>query len=388
MKLTAEQFKEFKGLLEDTMSKYATDEEVTGLSKKLEELEQKFVEMLPSSRDTGRIPITKGSHGVGKEIYWSSKDEAEGFMALMQGIFKNDQEMLKDNTVGVDTEGGYLAAPDFRAVLIRLIENFGVVRRMSTIIPMRGNTLEMPRLSENVMVYWPDEGKPITESEAVFGNITIAAKKLAALVPVTSELFEDSSIAIANLYATLFAEAFAKEEDRVFLTGDAAGGDPFDGVLNTEETTTFSLASGNTSIGDLTAKDLLDMTDQVSMAALDGAWYTLHRSVLNHIRSLTATDGQFIWQRPTEAAPGTIWGYPYQLTDQMPKFVSSATPATKYITFGNWRHFYMGNRRGLSVASSQHIGFKSDRIYLRALQRVGGVFAIPEAFCNLATAAS
>lgn len=386
MNLNPEQFKELKTFIEDRMTSFASDEEVKAVGSKISELEQQFLELLPQAKKEDKMPIIKTPYGD-RQVFWDNEKQCVNFMNLMEGTFKNAQETIKDQTEGVDTEGGFLVAADYRAVLIRLIESYGVLRRVTTSIPMGSNQLVMPRLTGGVQVYWPDEGQDITEGAATFGNVTLTAKKMASLIPVSSELFEDSSIALANLFATLFGESMAQEEDRVGFAGNTTANDPFDGVLNDTNVNTLVMASTNDAFSDLTAKNLLDMQDELPSGALAGAVYLMHRSVFNHVRSLTDSTGNFIWQAPTLGAPGTIWGYPYELSESMPAMSASAL-STPFITLGNWSHFYIGNRRNLSIASSQHIGFKSDRIYLRALQRIAMAIAIPTGFVNLVTAAS
>lgn len=386
-------FETLKSFLEDSLSKYAPDEAVKALSEKIQDLEQKYLEALPAALENGHgIPITSNTH-------WKTEKTAHDFIDFIGHVFKKDAEAIKaGQSEGIDTEGGFLVAPDFRSTLIRLIEEFGVVRRAATVIPMRSNTLDLPKLTSGVSAFWIDEGKPITESAAAFGNVTLTAKKLAALVPVTGELFEDSSIPMANLLATLFAEAFAEEEDRTALAGNRATGDPFDGVLHASGVGNYdmggSTTSGATAFTDMTAEDLLSLTDQVPTASLNGSVFILHRTILNVLRKIRAdavsasdSAGAFLFQEPTATAPGTIWGWPYVLTDRMPNINDTAV-STPFVAFGNWRHFYIGDRRSFTIATSQHVGFKSDQIFIRATQRLAQRFAIPAAFAKLTTAAS
>ena len=382
-------FQELQKFLEDELTKFASDDEVKEISTKIEEMERKFIESL-SKLDNGsdQVPIING-------VNWRSEKQAHDFCKVLHATLLDKKDVMKDLSEGVDTEGGFLVAPDFRSTLIRLMETFGTVRNRSTVIPMRSNALELPKLTSGITVYWPDESATITESQPAFGNVTLTAKKLAALVPVTGELLEDSSIAIANLISSLFAEAFAEEEDRVSLTGDRTGaGDPFNGILYAsgvgETYQGGSSTSTQTSINDMTADDLLNLTDNIPTPALAGSVFVMHRTVLNVARKLKsefAQGGDYIFQAPTAVAPGTIWGWPYVLSDVMPSINDDAVDLP-HVIFGNFRHYYIGDRRRMTVASSQHVGFKEDRVFIRALQRIAFRIAIPAAFARLRTAAS
>ena len=211
---------------------------------------------------------------------------------------------------------------------------------------------------------------------------------MAALIPASSELVEDSSIAIANLLATITAEAFALEEDRVGLAGDVSGAsDPFDGILYDSGVTSLAMASGDTLFTNLDADDMLDLSGQVTTAGTVGAGFLMHRTIFDIVRKLKDTQDNYIFNPPNGITPATIWGYPYQLSDVMPAVGDTAVD-TPFIIFGNLKHLYLGDRKSMSVASSQHVGFANDQIYYRFIERIAVKIAIGSAFAVLKTAAS
>ncbi len=320
------------------------------------------------------------------DLGFTTLGEAKDFMEYARCIFTADPA-AKDLSEGIDPDGGFLVPGEFRPTLVRLVEAFGVVRPLATVIPMNRQELTLPKLTTGVLVFWVDEGKTIPQTQPKFGEVRLVAKKLAALVPVTSELLEDSSIAIANLLATLFAEAIAEEEDRVALTADPTSvpGDPFLGVLHNPDVITTVQAGGDDSFGDLDADYLADMSASLPASAMRGARWFMHRTVFNIVRKLKTVDGAYIFQQPAGAQPGTIWEIPYSLVDVMPSIVESA-PDVPYVILGNMRHLYIGDRRQMSMAQSQHVGFAQDKIFLRVLQRQAMEVAVGNACSVLRTA--
>lgn len=321
---------------------------------------------------------------------FQDNETAGKFVDFAKAAFfkQEDAVVVKDLSEGVDEDGGFLVPEEFRATLIRLIETFGVARRWATTIPMARQELTLPRLTGTVTVYWVGEGRTIPNTQPKFGELRLVAKKLAALVPVTGELLEDSTIAIANLLATLFAEQIAAEEDRVAFQGDAvADGDPFTGVLNQPGVVQVVLAATNTAFTDVDADDLADATAALRQSAQSGARWWMHRTIWNIIRKIRTSDGEYIVQQPTGPAPATIWGFPAVLVEQMPQVTDSAAD-TPFIVFGNLMHYYIGDRRRMSMAQSQHVGFAQDKVFLRALERIAMQTAIPDAFSVIRTAAS
>ena len=371
-------WEEFRKKLEDFMADQGQKGEIiTKLSNKVKELETQFLQLLPTAKGT-EVPIIPG-------VSWPSEKSAHDFALMMKHVFLKDSDTLKQMTEGVDADGGHLVPTEFRATLVRLIETFGMIRRRATIIPMNREELYLPKLTSGVTVYWPGEASAITPSKPGFDRVTLTAKKMAALVPVSGELLEDSAIAIGNLLATLFAEAMAAEEDRVGLVGSTSGGDPFDGIM--EDSTVQEVTMAGTTFASMTADDLLDLTGAVASSAMAGSGFVMHRTVFDTIRKLKDTNGGYIYAQPSAGQPGTIWGFPYELNDTMPALTDTAVD-TSFVIFGNFRHLYFGDRRTMSVAQSIHAGFTEDITYIRAIQRLAMAVAIGTAFAKLTTAAA
>jgi HK97 family phage major capsid protein len=378
-----EAMKKFEDLLTDALGKFSEQGASLDELKTAVEHIERTVTLMKSRQD--ELAINRESNRPG----FSDAETAGKFCEFAHAALTKDMNaaVIKDLNEGTDEDGGFLVPEEFRPTLIRLVEVFGVARQWATIIPMARHEMVFPRLTGNVQVFWINEGKPINQVQPKFGELRLVAKKLAALVPVTGELLEDSTIAIANLLATLFAEQIAAEEDRVAFRGDAVGlGDPFTGVLNQPGVVQVPLGAGDTSFNDVDADDLADATAALRSSAQSGARWWMHRTVWNIIRKIKTVDGEYIVQMPTGPMPAMLWGFPLTLVEQMPGITEDASD-TPFIIFGNLSHLYIGDRRRMTMAQSQHVGFTSDKIFLRVIQREAIQVAIPDAFAVIRTAA-
>jgi len=382
------QFEEFSTSLKDALTLFRTQSDELGTLKQLvHDMQVKTLAV-----------ATNMSYNQKTTYGFVDPAEAKKFLGFVKGVFLRDPS-VKDMTEGTDSEGGFLVPTEWRATLIQLLETYGVARQGCTVIPMSREELVMPKLTSGVQVYWIGEGKTITETQPSFGELKMVAKKMAALVPMTSELLSDTAIAIANLLLTLFAQAIAKEEDRLVFSGNVSGAsDPFNGIMYDGDVTNMSMASGATGFANIDADFLADVVASVSPATSGGAKWYMHRTVFNVMRKLqtqfwksdltsSKDTGDYIYSQPQGTDPGTIWGYPYTLVETMPAITASAV-STPFIVFGNLAHYYIADRQQMSIARSEHVGFAQDKIYLRIIQREAMAAAVAEAFTVVKTAAS
>jgi HK97 family phage major capsid protein len=82
----------------------------------------------------------------------------------------------------------------------------------------------------------------------------------------------------------LFAQAIAKEEDRIVFTGNVNVSDPFNGVLYDPGVRTYTLPSGKTAFTDITVDQLADITSMQTNTLSEGAKFYMHRTMFNILR--------------------------------------------------------------------------------------------------------
>lgn len=325
-----------------------------------------------------------------KELYqWDNEAQAKRFVEFSRELFPNaTKTTITTVQSSTDADGGYTIPEEFRNVLIRLIDTYGQVRGAATLFPMSTDTVKLPELTSGLAVRWPGEATTIVESKAAFTIQTLSVKKMAVLGGASSELLEDSNLDVANLLATLAAEAIAKEEDRVGLIGSTGAGDAYNGVLNVAGTTALTLAAGKTAFDDFTADDCLDLIRVTPVQGLTDAAFWMHRSILDVARKLKTTSGEYIYNQPANGAPPTLWGYPVRLHELMPNIVTAVQAGVPFMFFGNMKRMYFCDRRRLTAAVSAHHAFAEDMMFYRWTERIGYHFPLPTLFSKMVTAAA
>jgi HK97 family phage major capsid protein len=212
-------------------------------------------------------------------------------------------------------------------------------------------------------------------------------------------LIEDSEIDLTAFIAERVAEGMAEKEDDAFFNGDGtATYASFTGLLNVAGVNEVTM-SGAT-FASMDADDLIDMVDATPAGALRNAKFYMHRSIMSIVRKLKDSQGQYIYQRPSEGGPATIWGYPVVLVEVMPTSADTDDD-TSFVLFGDLKKAaVMGVKGGVraemftsgivrNVANNADINLiTSDRKAVRFIERVGYTSTLENAATKLTTAAA
>lgn len=397
----ADVLKDGEGVTEDevkAMIGSLVDEKTDARSKAFEEKLDKLSDAMVAKFAAGiRDNRAKAIPAAKKDE--KADDKTRKFLkALMTGD-RAAAKALSTSTSGDspdDSQAGVTIPPELLAEVLRIKETqFGLARREFRYLPFSGpgNSRTIPALGTSVSVFWTGEGEKKKSTQPKFSLVTQTLKKLAAIVPMTEEILEDSAINLTALVAELFAEATAKEEDIQFFAGVGA---PWTGILNNGEVNKVVQASG--SVDQITADDLLDMIDATPTDALNGAKFYMHRTVFSKIRKIKGEDGHYIVQSPVAGQPGTIWNYPYELSDAFPAAADVET-GDQYVLFANLRQAAIfGDKQQLRVKMLDQATItdtddetvinlaEQDMVALRVVERVGYVLALPKAVTALEAA--
>lgn len=322
--------------------------------------------------------------------------------SFMKALFAGDHTTLKalSTSTGDTPKAGYTIPTELMNEVLRVAaDQYGLARKDMRYLPFSGpgNSRTIPALGTSVSVYWTDEGEKKTSTEPGFALVTQTLKKLAAIVPFTDEILEDSQINLTQLVSELFAEAVAKEEDLQFFNGN---GSVWTGILNNTNVNIENLAG--TDPAAVTVEDLQAVIDATPSGALSGAKWYMHRTVLSKLRLLRENNdgtGAFIFTPASQGNPSQILGYPVELSEAFPAATVTGTDKP-FIMFGNLKQAAIfGDKRQLQVKvlteasitdtdGSTAINLaEQDMTAIRVVERVGYVLALPKAVTVLKTQA-
>lgn len=300
----------------------------------------------------------------------------ESFIALRKKDFSKIAELnQRAVSQGTPSEGGVLVPTTVAAEILRLIPDYSLYPRLARNFPMPASgNVDIGALIGKMHAYWVGEQAAITDSFPTFDKITLNAKKLGAYIPVPLELLEDAVIDFGQLIADLIRECMGLEIDRVGIAGDLNAGDPFNGLLHSPNINVLVQTGANSdSMAGADFDKCIDMQTVVPEGAETDNSYLLSPSLFNWLRKEKDGHGDYIYQKPGEGTPATIWNRPFNLTRRMPAFNSASNPGARTILYGNWKQWaFYGTRHQLDIATSDAAGeaFRNVQIVTRGITRV------------------
>lgn len=299
-------------------------------------------------------------------------------MADLREFYASKANPLQEGTA---SEGGYLVPDEFAWDMVGLARGKTFALQACTVIPMNSDQLYLPKEATLAAVAWTDEETAATEGSPTFGQVSLTAKKLDGLATVSNELLQDSGIDITGLLSEQFGYAVSAELDNQVLNGT---GSPCSGTLTSAVGADVKLSSGNTNFSAITADDLSNAIYQLEGGYLADAQFIVNRIGLHYIRTLKDSNNAYVFAKPGNGVPGTIWEHPYFMSH---KITNTSAAETAFISFGNYRYFYIGRRLGVTGIDVDPYGkFAENQTRFRIVTRWGLAMGNSSAFARILTA--
>ncbi|MBX3267176.1 MAG: phage major capsid protein [Acidobacteria bacterium] len=281
-------------------------------------------------------------------------------------------------TEGINEKGGYLVPEEFGLDIAELIERYGVFRQHAHIVPMASDRRTDPLLKDELESQFVGEMEEGDDTDLDFGQIGYTAKKHMILVPMSSEVSEDSAISIGDQIANAAAKAFAKKEDQCGFNGDATS--TYGGITGIREALKsidaspaniagLQVGSGN-AYSELTLTDFEGVVGRLPDYADMGnaKWFVSRRFYFNVMVKLLLASGNGVTATEIEDARNRKFlGYPVVFSQVMP---STEANSQVCAIFGDLSlGARLGDRRMFTTAIDDSILFRKDALLFRATAR-------------------
>jgi HK97 family phage major capsid protein len=290
------------------------------------------------------------------------------------GIDQRLQRRIKSSAAseGVNADGGYAVPVEFSQNVFNDILGEDSLFNRCFLIPMTSSSIKLPALnyttqgSFGVTAYWTGEGTTITTSKPAYRQPQLNLNKLAALVPVTSELLEDG-IAIEPIITKLAADAITFTLNDAIINGDGASKPT--GIVGHASVVAVPKETGQAA-ATVVAENVVKMRSRFIGNPANGV-FLIHRDVEPEL--LTMQDGAGRW---LYFAPGSFADMPNGKllgAEVQPLSNCQALGTTGDIIYADMKQYALGYKStGPSQAMSLHLYFNTDELAYRWTFRVDG----------------
>lgn len=290
---------------------------------------------------------------------------------------ENGIMLQRAQSEGVNSAGGVLVPEEFSTEIIILRDQYGMFRRLCTVIPMGRDTMNTPRRTGGLTAYPVGEGAGITQSQAGWDNVKLTANKWGVLTLMSSELDEDAAVNIGDILVGEMAYAFAIAEDATGFSGDGSGN--YHGTRGFLQLFTDGVGALAGAVNAAAGHDTFPEVDATDLSTLMGAlpqyaylmgtpaftcsqlvWATVFQRIIQSAGGISKDDmtGKVIHQ---------YLGFPVEISPAMPTTAANGKPMILFGDIGLAASF--GNRRGMAVARSTEYKFAEDQIAIKATER-------------------
>lgn len=307
--------------------------------------------------DKGKVPAAPAAKAEPGQVFArvvysmaASGMDQKAAANFAEGIWGTETGQIVANMEqATNVKGGFLVDTIYSADFIGLLRPRVVVRQLGArSVPMPEGNLTMRKKTAGSTASYVGERVPAPTTGVQVGTINMAAKRLAALVPITNQLIRRASLGVELMVRDDLVESVAVKEDQQFLRGVGSASAPA-GLRN--------LIVGGNIIASNATINLTNVTSdlgRIRLAVLNAnipmtscGWIMSHRTkmFLENVR-----DGNGNLAFPS-VAQGTLFGYPIGVTTSVPDNLGGGGDESE-IYFGDFAQFLIGDTLNVAIAAS------------------------------------
>jgi len=295
-----------------------------------------------------------------------------GIESAKQWCLANDIVLERAASETNNAAGGFTVPGEIGESLEARLDQYGFFRKFAYQSRMRSDSKSHPIRVGGATVYNPGENNQITAADLIFGAVQLQAKKMVALIQVSSDLEEDA-VEFGAQAEEEFARAMAKREDELGFLGTGISTDfGITGIATLladgAHAGGVDAASGHDTFAEIDLGDLTTLVSKLAPRALPGAaWYCSQvADALVFCRLASSAGGIQVVNNER-----TFLGRPIRTTPALPTTTGDLSDAAMLL-FGDLRlAAALGTRREPTIArSALGSSLNTDSVLFRATQRV------------------
>lgn len=250
-------------------------------------------------------------------------------------------------------DGGFIIPPSYSQELIELLYNATAVRKLGAVtIPMPTGSITIPKVTTGVTASYVGEITSPNATAQKLGSIALTYKKLRVTVPISNDLLRFSSPSADSMVRNDILNGWKVKEDATFLRG--AGG-----VFSPKgmrylaaaanifgANATVNLANVTTDLGLMILK-----LENANIPFIKPGWIFAPRT-RQYLMTVRDGNGNFAFRQ--EMLGGTLWGFPFASTVQVPTTLSTNQSE---IYLADFNDVLIGETSEMSIDTSQEAAY-------------------------------
>ncbi|WP_416311161.1 phage major capsid protein [Pseudomonas sp. W03] len=365
--LSAEQLTQFAEL----------ESQITSLSEKISR-----AEAAERAAASAAVPVDEGAAGnnsppagrvegpYGKPVKGAKMAQMVRLLASAQGNQQTAAQLAKDGGFGSDVQmalsvvtpgaGGTLVPENFSSEVIESLRPQSVVRRMGAkSLPLNNGNLTQPRITGNTVVTYIGSDDDIALTGMTFADTKLAAKKAAALVPISNDLLRMAGVnpRVDQLVANDLTVSMGLSQDLHFIRSDGGSGLLPKGMRYWALPQNLRPAPASAGINlqglDLFLGGMMLRVETANVDMKECGWLMPPR-VLRWLQTLRDGNGNKAYP---EIEQGLFKGYPVGLSNQIPTNLGADGDETE-IYFVNFADMMIGEDMDLVIDLSKEATYK------------------------------
>lgn len=306
--------------------------------------------------------------------------------AFIKALVMGDAATLKDLSVGVDANGGFLTPLEFAGMLIEKLYKQPVIRPLATRFPMSSDKLEISTEASTPVVNWTNELATITQSDPTFGIVTLQANALIGISRMSRQFIADAdvNVSVVEWVTDRFAASIGRAEDAAFMAGTGTGQPA--GLRGTAGVGSVAQVAAS-----LAGDDIINLYYTLPIQYRANATFLMHDNVTKLVRKLKDSSGRYLWADTFEGngllaagANATLLGRPVLTQNDIPVNLGAGTNESE-IWFGDLSFYAIGDREQIfsEVSTQEGTSFAQHRAAVKVGERIDGKVTQAEAFAKL-----
>lgn len=281
----------------------------------------------------------------------------------------------------VPSEGGFLVPETTRADIMTRALELAVVRPQAIVVPMPGSkfrwpavdfTTEVGQVYGGIAMSWLDEGQSIPATEGSFGAIDLNAHRLGGYAALPNGIIRHAP-ALETWVRTAMPAAWGHFEDLAYMSGDGVK-KPLGGLHADNPALIVAAAESGQDADTLTWNNFLAMFSRALPESFGSMEWDITPDALPQVMTMAlpvGTGGSAVMigeGNGSQKLSMSILGVPIRWTRKAPGVLGDQGD----VSLVDWSKYVVGDTMTMSLDTSEHAEFRTDKTAFRILGEVDG----------------